>query len=229
LVAILIVFRSRIGDILIDTAKGLPYLLQRHSIQQIKDHAPLFPVAVAIIIGTIPAAFAGVFLEDSIQAVYEGRSVFVGIMLGITGTLLLSTYFISQGDRKEVRPLPGFVIGIAQAFALLPGISRSGITIVTGYFLGFSHQQAAEFSFLLAIPALAGAMGLKLIHLLTNSLDLQSLAAANRPGLLIGTITAFVTGWLSLRFLLNVVKKGKLYGFGFYCLPAGILIILLGT
>jgi undecaprenyl-diphosphatase len=104
------------------------------------------------------------------------------------------------------------VIGVAQAFAILPGISRSGSTIVTGIFVGISREEAAKFSFLLSLPAILGASVLKINDLLSLGNSTISLTY-----LLVGAVVAFISGYLAILWLLNVVKKGKLEWFAYYC------------
>ena len=163
-----------------------------------------------IIIGTIPAAIIGLTFKSKIEAAFSNIFLVI-IMLGVTGTFLLLSRFIPQRN-KEMTILKSFLIGVSQAFAILPGISRSGSTIVTGMFLGIDKEEAARFSFLLAIPAILGASVIKMK-------DLMALESYSTPiiYLILGTIIAFISGYFAIIWLLDIVKKGKLEWFAIYC------------
>lgn len=219
LLAILIVFRRDLWEIARDTVRGIAMLCAGRSLADIADSAELFSTGMAIVLGTIPAGLAGVLLHDAISNLFGGGLVITGVFLTTTGVILLISQFAPKGNIDLVGPVRGLLIGVAQAFALLPGISRSGSTIVSGYYLGIDRSTAARFSFFLAVPALAGAMCLEGIRLLANRGDLPPI----RPACLIaGTGTATLMGWLCLILLLRIVKRGKLHWFAAYCLPAGL-------
>lgn len=228
LLAILIVFRTEIWQIVRETCLGAWLMLRGSGRQEALERAPRLPMGVAIILGTIPAGLAGIFLRDSIDALFESDLRVTGVFLMITGALLLAARLAPRGEVERVGPLRGVLVGMAQAFALLPGISRSGSTIVTGYFLGIRRPAAARFSFLLAIPALAGAMVLEGGRALGDAAA-GTASVENPAALLAGTGMAAIVGWICLVFLLRVVKKGKLHWFAAYCLPAGLALILYGT
>ncbi len=175
-----------------------------------------------IIISMIPVAIVGVFFKSEIEALFTGNIVFVGAMLLITATLLTISYFIRSGSRK-IGYLDAFIIGIAQAAAVVPGISRSGATITTALFLGNRRVEAARFSFLMVILPIIAA----------NFMDLlgQEPVTGESIGwfpLLIGFAAAFVSGLIACRWMLSIVRKGKLLYFGIYCLVVGALAIIFG-
>ena len=164
-----------------------------------------------ILISTIPAAIVGLFFNDLIGAAFENIKV-VAITLLITGIILILTKFI-ETKRSKISVGRGLLIGLSQALAIIPGFSRSGLTISTGLYLGISAEEAAKFSFLLAIPAILGA------GLLTasNTIGSGSASISITVGFA-GFVTALIVGWLSLKFLLDLIKKGRFYWFGVYCI-----------
>jgi undecaprenyl-diphosphatase len=176
-----------------------------------------------IILSMIPVAIVGVFFKSEVEAFFTGNIVFVGAMLLITATLLTISFFIRPGSRK-IGYLDAIIIGIAQAFAVLPGISRSGATITTALFLGKRREEAARFSFLMVIPLIIAA----------NFIDLlgREPTASEKVGwfpLLVGFFAAFVSGLIACRWMLSIVRKGKLLYFGLYCLVVGAISIIFGS
>ncbi len=165
-----------------------------------------------IIIGTIPAVIVGLFFKDYFEQAF-GSPAFTSAMLIVTGLLLFSTRFVKNGD-KRVSLITAIIMGIGQAFAILPGISRSGSTIATGMLFGVNPSKAAEFSFLLAIPAILGAVVLKIS-------DLMAIDKAMLGQYAVGAVFAFVFGLAAVSMLLAVIKKGKLEYFAYYCVAVG--------
>lgn len=168
-----------------------------------------------IIIGTIPVALLGFFLHNIFESFFSNLFS-VGIALIITGIILLLTKKFR--GRKRLNSSDSLLIGIAQAIALMPGISRSGITISTGLLRGIDKEKIYRFSFLLSIPAVIGANLLELSKEVITEIELTPY--------IIGTITAAIVGYLSLRFLFRILKRGKFYYFSFYCLILGILVLI---
>jgi len=176
-----------------------------------------------ILLSMIPVAIVGVFFKSEVEAFFTGNIVFVGAMLLITATLLTISYFIRPGS-KNIGYLDAFIIGIAQAFAVLPGISRSGATITTALFLGNKREEAARFSFLMVILPIVAANFIDLIG--------RESAASDTIGwfpLLVGFAAAFVSGLIACRWMLSIVRKGKLLYFGIYCLVIGTIAIIFGA
>lgn len=176
-----------------------------------------------IILSMVPVAIVGVFFKSEVEAFFTGNIVFVGAMLLITATLLTISYFIRPGSRK-IGYLDALIIGIAQAFAVLPGISRSGATITTALFLGNKREEAARFSFLMVILPIIAA----------NFMDLLGREPAASDGvgwfpLLVGFVAAFVSGLIACKWMLSIVRKGKLLYFGIYCLVVGAIAIIFGS
>jgi len=170
-------------------------------------------LAGLLIIGSIPAALAGFFLSDSIERAFNSP-VLVSVMLLVTGSVLFSTRFMKSGNRDNPTIAGSFIVGISQALALLPGISRSGFTISTGLFKGIKREKAARFSFMLSIPAIAGAAVLKLGD--------AGLAGIDTSLMITGFVISALTGYLALRVLLKFLREGKFSIFAWYCWLLGL-------
>ena len=176
-----------------------------------------------ILVSMIPVGIVGVFFKDDLKSLFTGENiVFVGIMLLITATLLAFTFF-SKSGKREVTFRDAFIIGIAQAFAVLPGISRSGSTIATGLLLGNNKETIAKFSFLMVLLPIIGE----------NMLDVFSGEMTNSAGLgltpiIIGFAAAFFSGLLACKWMINLVKRGKLIYFAIYCFSIGLIAIIFG-
>ena len=178
-----------------------------------------FMLSMYIIIGTIPAAVAGLLFESWFEARFNSAE-FSGFMLLITAAALLSTYFVKKYEHR-LSFGRAIVIGIAQMLAILPGISRSGSTITAGLFLGIEPGLAARFSFLLSLPAVAGAALLKGLELAKHPLGGAELTIFG-----FGALISFAVGLVAIYLLLRIVVGRRFYMFGFYCLLVGILTIL---
>ena len=174
-----------------------------------------------IIIGSIPAAIIGLSFEASISAAFKNVKL-VGMILIFCGLMLISTIWARRG-KKAIDAPKALFIGIAQALAILPGLSRSGTTITTGLFLGINPIRAADFSFLLSIPAVAGATILKLREALSSAPFRGQIAAY-----VMGALASLIVGYLSIAWMLAFIRKGKFFYFGVYCclVGAGVLFFL---
>ncbi len=174
-----------------------------------------------ILISMIPVGFVGLLFKDQVEALFNGNLVFVGMMLLITSSLLAFAHFIRKRDR-QIGYLDALIIGIAQALAVIPGISRSGATIATGLLIGNKKDEIARFSFLMVLIPVLGANFLEIISAENNT---------NGNGvfvIIIGSTAAFISGYLACRWMIGLVRKSKLIGFSVYCAAAGLLSILLG-
>ncbi len=204
----IIVFRRFI----IDTLKGL---LQPDG----REHR-LF--AGHILLSMLPVLVVGLFFKDAVEALFEGSLAWVGAALLFTGLLLLLTLRAPR-TTGPVTGLKALLVGIAQAVAVTPGISRSGATIATGLLLGIDKSLMARFSFLMVIPPIIGAM----------LLDGKDMWEAHQAGtlaidplvLLGGFVAAFITGLLACRLMIRIVQKGQLQYFAYYCFLVGLLAI----
>jgi len=178
-----------------------------------------------IVVSMIPVVIVGLLLEDYIESFFGGKIQFVGLMLIITSILLSLTYFLrNQIRERKLGYGSAFVMGIAQAFAVLPGISRSGATIATGILMGNNKKEIAQFSFLMVLVPIIAANVKSLI-------DFDGAVSGSAIGsipLLIGFLAAFITGWLACSWMVNLVKKGNLIWFALYCFIIGFLAIVSG-
>ncbi len=173
-----------------------------------------------IIVSMIPVAIVGLFFKDFVEGFYSGNNMaFVGSMLLITATLLCLT-LIKRKKEREITFVDSFIIGIAQAFAVLPGISRSGATISTGILLGNKKANLAKFSFLMVLVPILGENFLELIK---GDFDNTSLPLNS---LIIAFFAAFISGLAACKVMINIVKKGKIYWFAIYCVIMGLIAIL---
>ena len=172
-----------------------------------------------IIVSMIPAAFIGIFFDAFIETFFYRKIVLVSCMLLLTGFLLLLSEKIAV-QKKEMNVWRAFIVGISQAVAITPGISRSGATISTSLLLGIDRASAARFSFLMVVPLILGKIAKDLL-----SGDFVS----NMPSvgyLVVGFIAAFCTGIFACTFMINIVRKAKLSWFAFYCFMVGVGFIL---
>ncbi len=216
LLAIVTVFYRLIATITVGTISGMHSIVSgRTSLVHAYRNSQDFRMVTAIIAGTIPAVVVGLTLEGAIEALFNSAAP-VLIALAITGIILTATFFARKGDNR-VDLIRGFIIGVAQAIAVIPGISRSGSTIATGLFLKVERREAGEFSFLLAIPAISGATLLAVKDL---SAGLANLSVSVITA---GVAASFISGYVSLILLMKIVRKGKIGYFGFYCLAISIL------
>ncbi|MDA3819746.1 MAG: undecaprenyl-diphosphate phosphatase [Candidatus Delongbacteria bacterium] len=174
-----------------------------------------------ILVSMIPVGIVGVFFKEDIKQFFDGNNMpFVGSMLLITAALLAFTHVFKNRSR-QITYSNAFVIGIAQAFAVLPGISRSGATIATGLMLGNKRENVAKFSFLMVLLPIIGENLLDII-----SGDLTGDSSMQAMPLIIGFLAAFVSGYIACRWMLNIVKKGNLFWFAIYCAVIGVVLIL---
>jgi undecaprenyl-diphosphatase len=174
--------------------------------------------SVKIILSMLPAAVVGVLFNDQIEALFSKQILLVGAMLIITGLLLFLADRTKHTDRK-VSFTNAFLIGIAQAIAILPGISRSGATISSSVLLGVDREKAARFSFLMVVPLIFGKMAKDLMDggIAESSMDIMPLV--------LGAIAAFVSGLLACTWMINLVKKSQLKYFSYYCFVVGAIAI----
>lgn len=180
--------------------------------------------AVNILISMIPVAIVGFFFKDKVEAIFGTGLNVVGICLLITATLLAFSYFAKPRQKENISPLHAFIIGIAQAIAVLPGLSRSGSTIATGLLLGNKKERLAQFSFLMVIPPILGEMLLDIKDIADQGVS-AAFGGISPLAVIIGFISAFVVGCLACKWMINIVKKGKLIWFAVYCAIVGLAIL----
>ena len=180
--------------------------------------------AINIIISMIPVGIVGVFFKDTIEEIFGSGLLIVGIMLLLTATLLTFAHFAKPRQREEISGWHAFIIGIGQACATMPGLSRSGTTIATGLLLGNKKEKLAQFSFLMVIPPILGEALLDAKDILEVGWH-SAMAGISPFALIIGFMAAFITGCLACKWMISIVKKGKLVYFAIYCVIVGILAI----
>ena len=178
---------------------------------------------INILISMIPVGIVGVFFKDQVEAIFGSGLVIVGCCLLLTAALLAFSYYYKPKQKENISMKDAFIIGLAQACAVLPGLSRSGSTIATGLLLGDNKAKLAQFSFLMVIPPILGEALLDAMKMMKGENiagDLPTLS------LVVGFLAAFVSGCLACKWMINIVKKGKLIWFALYCAIAGILTIV---
>ena len=217
LLSVMIVFWKDITGITLAIVRAfIPFRLGREYYRS-SEH---FRLGIFILLGSLPAGFVGLKYESQIGGAFADPKL-VAVMLVVTGLLLFLTRLAKPIEGKQMGPVSAFAIGIAQAIAITPGISRSGSTISTAMYLGFSPVLAARFSFLLSLPAVAGATLLKAKEMF----EVGAVSSGVVP-LLVGMLVAFVSGYASIKFLLKLLERGRMSWFAVYCLIVGALGIL---
>jgi undecaprenyl-diphosphatase len=201
----IVVFRKDILDLL----KGL-FLFKNND--ELK-------FSLSIVVSMIPAAAIGILLDEEIETFFGGKVMLVGSMLLVTAVLLLFADK-AKNTKKKVGIKEAIIIGISQAIAILPGISRSGATISTSVLLGIDREKAARFSFLMVVPLILGKMAKDVLDGAFDSID----GSIMNYG--VGFIAAFVTGIFACTWMIKLVKKSKLSYFAYYCLIIGVAAIV---
>lgn len=221
LLAVLLVYGQDLWQIARETLAAIPEIGRGTGLGALWQRSSHIRLAAYLVLGTVPAALAGLLFQETLEQAF-GSLLPVGFMLLITGTVLYVTRF-RKGPGRDLKDLclrDCLVIGLAQAFALLPGISRSGVTIATGLFCGLKRDLSARFSFLLSVPAILGAN-------LLQAYKVRGAAESIDEGpLLLGGLIALVTGYFALRLLLRIVQRGQLFHFAYYCWTVGALLIV---
>jgi len=179
---------------------------------------------IAILIAIIPVAVVGLFFRDAVEEVFGSGLLIVGTMLMVTALLLTFAYYATPRKKERISYKDAFIIGLSQALAVLPGLSRSGTTIATGLLLGNKKETLAQFSFFIVIPPVLGEM---LLDILKMAKGEAAFGGIGFVPLLVGFVAAFVSGCIACRWMIDIVKKGKLVWFAIYCAAAGLLTIWL--
>lgn len=223
LAAIFIVFFKDIKLMLFSLGRLLKEIVFKRKIDLIFQSDLNIKLIILIICGSVPTAFIGLIIKKYEDFLFSSLSI-VGLMLILTGSILwLSKKFNkSDIDLQNFSIKKSLLIGIIQGLAVLPGLSRSGTTVVMGLFLGLNRELAARFSFLLSIPAVLGAVVLEFKDIFkTPDFIINEV-------IIYGTITSFLVGYISLILLLKIVKKGRFYLFAPYCWLLGLIAVFLG-
>ena len=219
LVAVFVAYWADIKDMVLEFFRGAGDLIHHSTPNPVP---PARRLILLIIVGTLPL-FAVLPIKDKVLGL-SNNMLFIGGALVVTGFLLFASDRVKKGRKNErtASLLDAVAVGVGQAIATVPGISRSGMTITSGCFVGFERKFAVRFSFLLSIPAVLGANILSLKDVLTGGVDWSQL-----PVYLAGVIVAAVVGYACIRLLKMIADKGKFGAFAYYCWAAGLLTVIL--
>ena len=178
---------------------------------------------INILVSMIPIGIVGIFFKDYVEEIFGSGLLIVGCMLLLTAVLLAFSYSARPRQKEKISLRDAFIIGLAQACAVMPGLSRSGSTIATGLILGNKKETLAQFSFLMVIPPILGEALLSGMEIVKNASAAN--AEISMGALIIGFLAAFISGCVACKWMINIVKKGKLIWFGVYCAIAGVITI----
>lgn len=216
LCSILLYYRHELGDILTSLWELVKFPAE---FSDKVRHDANVKLSGFILLSMIPALIVGLTMKDLIENVFL-NPFSVSIMLLVTGTILFLTKFRNHFP-NHIEGKSAFAVGLAQAFAILPGISRSGSTISLGLYLGIKREEIANFSFLMVIPVIAGAMLLQVKDMLEVGVPVD-----NQIGLFVGFITAFISGYYALKYLIILLRTKGIHPFAWYCWAIGLLGLL---
>ena len=180
--------------------------------------------ALNILVSMIPVGIVGLFFKDKVEEAFGAGLLIVGVMLIVTSVLLIFSYYAKPRVKEHISLKDAFVIGLAQACAVLPGLSRSGSTIATGLMLGDKKEKLAQFSFLMVIPPILGEALLDVLKAMKGD-EVVSDSIGLFP-MIVGFVAAFLSGCFACKLMINLVKKGKLVYFGIYCAIIGVTVLI---
>ena len=221
LLAVFVAYWQDIRDMVLEFFRGVGDIARRTTPMPVP---PARRLILLIIIGTLPL-FAVLPIHKKVQGLANSMG-FIGGALIVTGFLLFACDLIRRGrkDERTATWLDAVIVGVGQAIATMPGISRSGMTIAAGCFSGFERRFAVRFAFLLSIPAVLGANILSLKDALEAGIDWSQV-----PVYLVGVIVAAVTGYFCIRLLKMIADRGRFGAFAYYCWAVGIVTLVIGT
>lgn len=176
-----------------------------------------------ILVSMIPIGIVGVFFKDKVEEIFGSGLLVVGICLLLTAALLTFSYLARPRQRENISLGHAFIIGLAQAVAVLPGLSRSGSTIATGLLLGNKKEKLAQFSFLMVIPPILGEALLDVLKMVKGE---EATGGIDTLPLIVGFVAAFISGCAACKWMIGIVKKGKLIYFAYYCAIVGVAFIV---
>lgn len=179
---------------------------------------------VNILVSMIPVGIVGVFFKDKVEEVFGSGLFIVGCMLLLTATLLAFSYYAKPRQKEKISVKDAFIIGLAQAAAVMPGLSRSGSTIATGLLLGNKKERMAQFSFLMVIPPILGEALLDVVKAVKGGAE-AAVGDISLSALAVGFLAAFVSGCIACKWMISIVKRGKLIYFAVYCAIVGAIVI----
>ena len=198
---------------------GSILIVYRHEVFKLRLQPKVW---LLLVVASVPAGLLGILAKDFFAVVF-GTPLVAGVALFVTAGLLVGGQRLERHELNydQLSLSKALVIGIFQAAALIPGISRSGSTVSCGLALGLKRESAAAFSFLMAVPVIAGAALLELMDVMSGEL-----VVGDPLPYLIGGITAFVVGLFTLRWLVSLIAKGRLYWFAYYCVGVGTATVI---
>lgn len=176
-----------------------------------------------ILVSMIPIGIVGVLFKDKVEEIFGSGLLVVGICLLLTAALLTFSYLARPRQRENISLSHAFIIGLAQAVAVLPGLSRSGSTIATGLLLGNKKEKLAQFSFLMVIPPILGEALLDVLKMVKGE---EATGGIDTLPLIVGFVAAFISGCAACKWMIGIVKKGKLIYFAYYCAIVGVASIV---
>jgi undecaprenyl-diphosphatase len=179
--------------------------------------------ALNILVSMIPVGIVGLFFKDKVEEAFGSGLLVVGVMLLVTAVLLIFSFYARPRQKERLSLRDAFVIGLAQACAVMPGLSRSGSTIATGLMLGNKKEMLAQFSFLMVIPPILGEALLDILKAVKGE---DVMGGVGMLPLCVGFMAAFISGCFACKLMINIVKKGKLVYFGIYCAIVGLAIMI---
>ena len=179
--------------------------------------------ALNILVSMIPVGIVGLFFKDKVEEAFGSGLLVVGVMLLVTAVLLIFSFYARPRQKERLSLRDAFVIGLAQACAVMPGLSRSGSTIATGLMLGNKKEMLAQFSFLMVIPPILGEALLDILKAVKGD---DVMGGVGMLPLCVGFMAAFISGCFACKLMINIVKKGKLVYFGIYCAIVGLAIMI---
>jgi len=217
--SVIVFLKNDLKKILSETFSALKQIIDGKNFLTVWQEHAMFRLGGFVCIAILPAIFVGLLFSDIIEGMF-GSLRLVGLTFLITGTILFLTQFARQGNRDDFNMKDALLIGLAQAIAIVPGISRSGSTIACGMFRGLDKNLAARFSFILAVPTILAAGIYKLMHGI-GEINISILVLCS------SFFIAFLSGYVSLVFLSKMIAKAKFHYFAYYCwLMGGISIFL---
>ena len=220
LLAVLWFFRGDIIKMILSWIGSIRDILQGRFRQGLIDD-PYKRLAWYVILATIPVAIVGVLFDDAVESLFAGALYVPAFFLFVTGTILYLSQRMTSGqiNLKNIEPKESLFMGLGQACAVLPGLSRSGTTIAAGLVMGLDKEFAAKFSFILSIPAILGAFVLQLK-------DIGGAMDVNFLPVILGFIAAFVAGYAAIKWMLELIQKRSLDIFAYYCWIVGIVVFM---
>ena len=223
LVAVFVAYRKDIAEMIVEFFRGIADLFSRRGAREMGRPPEARRLVLLVILGTLPL-FVILPIEGLVESL-GGSPAFVSVMLLVTGCLLFFSDRLSRGT-KTVRTATvkdALLVGVAQGFATIPGLSRSGTTISAGMMLGFDRKFAVRYSFLLSLPAVVGATLLKVIDVATGEVEVD---LSLLPKYIVGMIVAGVVGYFAIQLVKLLADKGKLGKFAYYCWIAGVAALV---